>query len=215
MKLESGLRLGRLTLIEKTRKGGNGRRSYWLCRCFCGSEKEIDNNSLLSGSSRSCGCLRDELRPTYKRKHGDANKAPEYRIWNHMRDRCHNPNCKSYRFYGAAGIYVCERWRNSYSNFISDMGRRPSAEHEIDRIDSFGPYSPDNCRWLPRKLQARNTRRNRHVTYRGETATLAEWAERTGISAGTIAFRLKHGWPVDKALTVSPLLYHHRSTEVA
>lgn len=133
-------------------------------------------------------------------KHG-LSRTPEYRAWQTMRLRCTNPNNAAWPSYGGRGITVCEAWRDSPTQFYLDMGPKPSPLHEIDRIDNDGPYSPENCRWVLRKANDRNRRSNRHLTHAGETLTVAEWAERTGIGSGLIFHRIKSGWPVERILT--------------
>ncbi len=83
---------------------------------------------------------------------------PEYRVWAAMKRRCQNPNVKAWKYYGARGISVCDRWKNSYHNFIADMGLRPSKEYSIDRINNDGNYEPSNCRWATPAQQRANTR---------------------------------------------------------
>ena len=85
-------------------------------------------------------------------------EQPEYQIWAQMKQRCNNPNHGNYSNYGGRGIVVCEQWLNSYSNFIGDMGNRPTDNHSIERKDVNGPYSPDNCLWIPLKEQQLNKR---------------------------------------------------------
>lgn len=82
-------------------------------------------------------------------------QPPEYKVWIHMRERCNNPNNTSAKYYHDKGIKVCERW-NSFANFYADMGSRPTADHQIDRIDSDGDYRPDNCRWVTPKVNVNN-----------------------------------------------------------
>jgi len=118
-----------------------------------------------------------------------------------MIQRCHNQNDSRYSRYGGRGISVCERWRDSFEAFFKDMGRRPSPQHSIDRIDNEKGYSPENCRWASRKEQARNTRESRILTLGGKSMTIAEWAEVTGIPAHTIHSRLSRGQSVTDALT--------------
>lgn len=210
---EIGKRYGRLTVVSLSRydynnlKGGAIRkRAVVLCSCDCGKEKAIDLGNLKSGHSKSCGCFAQECRVLYNTVHGDGakgkNKAPEYETWNGIRRRCYNKKCKSYEYYGAKGITVCDRWVNNYTSFLQDMGRRPSAKHTIDRIDPSGNYSPENCRWVTRLIQNRNKSNNFYIEYKGETKTLSEWALLLGIKAGTIRHRIKvSGWSIDDTFT--------------
>lgn len=82
--------------------------------------------------------------------------TPEYRSWQMMKNRCHNPRARDYAYYGGRGITVCKKWRESFDAFLQDMGRRPSFEHTLDRVDANKNYTPSNCRWATRKTQARN-----------------------------------------------------------
>jgi hypothetical protein len=91
------------------------------------------------------------------RTHGASNTA-EYKIWSGMKKRCYNPNSKAYRFYGERGVQVCDRWLNSFENFLADMGRRPSKRHTIDRRDNSKGYEPGNCRWATWTEQHKNQR---------------------------------------------------------
>jgi len=145
---------------------------------------------------------RSEL--TMRRKysqHGQHHRR-EYNIWKGMLHRCHNPESKDFPRWGGRGITVCERWRESVLNFIEDMSECPGPGYSIDRIDNDRGYTPDNCRWATQREQGRNTRVNHLITHNGETLTLVEWSERTGIGRHTIAKRLgKYGWSVERALT--------------
>lgn len=127
--------------------------------------------------------------------------TPEYRAWQTMRLRCTNPKNAAWPAYGGRGITVCERWLNDPAAFVADMGPKPSPKHELDRIDNDGPYSPENCRWVLRKVNDRNRRNNRTLTYGGETLTVAEWAERTGIEKTALLYRINAGWDAERALT--------------
>ncbi len=114
--------------------------------------------------------------------------------------RCTRPNSRAYANYGGRGIRVCDRWL-TFENFIADMVQRPVG-HSLDRIDNDGPYSPENCRWATDIEQHRNRRDNRLETFRGQTKTLAEWAEEFGIRYATLHSRItKQGWSFERALT--------------
>jgi hypothetical protein len=131
----------------------------------------------------------------------EERKQPEYAIWYFMVLRCTDERAPNWPDYGARGIIVCERWRDSFAAFIADMGGRPSSKHSLDRKDNDGNYEPQNCRWATKLEQARNQRRNRRLTWKGETFCLTEWAEKTGVPSQTIWIRIQHGWSVDEALS--------------
>ena len=91
---------------------------------------------------------------------GRKQPTPEYSAWYNMKRRCYNKNQKDYPRYGGRGIFVCNRWLDSYEAFLEDMGRRPSSRHSIDRIDNDGNYTPSNCRWADITEQNRNSSRS-------------------------------------------------------
>lgn len=189
----TGQRFGRLTVLA--RHGRRGSAAAWRCRCDCGNETVVVSHAVRTGNARSCGCLRAEQVGGRARTHGKS-KTPEYQSWLGMRARCHNPTHKKFPRYGGRGIVVCERWRDSFENFIEDMGPKPGRGYSIDRIDNDGPYSPENCRWATGKEQARNTPRTRTVL--GEP--LMDVCERLGIKPATIRRRLDDGWSEHEAV---------------
>lgn len=134
------------------------------------------------------------------RRHG-LSRLPEYRAWQTMRLRCHAPTNAAFPSYGGRGITVCDAWRDSPEAFLRDMGRKPSAAHELDRIDNDRGYEPGNCRWVLRTTNDRNRRSNRLLTHAGETLPLVAWSERMGIASDVTTKRLDAGWPAERALT--------------
>jgi hypothetical protein len=128
-------------------------------------------------------------------------KHPLYRTWVGMRFRCRNPGHAAYGRYGGRGISVCDRW-NDFWLFVEDMGERPEG-HTLDRIDNDGNYEPENCRWADARSQNRNTILNRIVRGpSGESLTVIEWSEKSGLKYSTILERLKRGWTEEEAVTV-------------
>lgn len=136
--------------------------------------------------------------------------SPEYNSWYSMITRCHNKNCGEYRRYGALGVVVCTRWRESFVNFLSDIGRKPSPEHSLDRIDPFGNYCAENCRWATKSEQARNRRNSVKIEYDGMRVSVYDLAESFNIFPSTLLKRLKLGWSIHKALT-TPVRGHNKN----
>lgn len=120
--------------------------------------------------------------------------------WSAMIARCCSPSHTSYADYGGRGVAVCERWRHSFSNFLEDMGDRPSERHSIDRIDNNGNYEPSNCRWATTREQRRNSRQNRLLTFNGETLIVSDMAAKYGLKTHSLFTRLRLGWSLEKAL---------------
>lgn len=129
--------------------------------CDCGNKTIVSTGNLKNGTTKSCGCYQREYQAKRGRKnfykHGLSNH-PLYPTWSTMKSRCYNKNNISYKNYGARGIKVCDRWLNSFENFLKDMGEKPSDKHSLDRIDINGDYEPSNCRWATPEEQAINKR---------------------------------------------------------
>lgn len=133
-----------------------------------------------------------------KLRHG-MSRTKTHRSWSSMLGRCLNKNDPSFKDYGGRGITICERWL-VFENFLEDMGERPEG-HSLDRLDTNGAYTPENCTWSTAKQQCRNRRNNRLVTYNGEEKPVTAWAEECGIEVHTLRNRLDKGWSVSDALT--------------
>lgn len=143
---------------------------------------------------------------TERRRH----KIPEHHgmtgtslrgVWASMIGRCRHPSHSGWKFYGARGITVCQRWQDSFLAFVEDMGPRPDGA-TIERIDNDGHYSPENCRWATKHEQMRNRRNNRKITFNGRTLIAADWEKETGIPERLISQRMRVlGWTAERALT--------------
>jgi hypothetical protein len=192
---------GRLLVLASNGKNKQG-AVVWLCQCKCGKHTNVRTALLTSGHTQSCGCLgvENRLAAVLKAltKHGRS-KTRTHNVWGKMRQRCENPRDKSYPRYGGRGIKVCKRWQ-SFENFLADMGEPPSPVYSIDRINNDGHYEPGNCRWATNKQQCNNTRFNVSLSHNGETKTISQWAEYTGINPGTLYSRIQRGWAIEKAL---------------
>lgn len=192
-----GQKFGRLTILKEgtaVKYGKTTMRKVW-CKCDCGTEKEIDFNSIKGGKSTSCGCFNKEHARKLHTKHGMAMlepnvRHPDYCIWMKMKSRCLNPNDKSYPNYGGRGITVCERWKRSFELFIADMGWRPNNRYSIERIDYNGDYCPENCRWVHKSEQTKNTRRVKLIDYNGSKYCLTELCKILELPYSTMRHRV-------------------------
>lgn len=170
----SGKKFGMLTITGIVGIAKWGTKISALCDC--GNTTELYYNNIQSGHTKSCGCLQKETR-TAQKKHG-LSSHPLFRVWAGILARCYNPNRKSYKFYGAKGITVCDQWKNDFKSFYDwAIANGYQKGLEIDRINFLSGYSPENCRWATRKEQQRNTSTNTFYEFNGESKTLAEWCE--------------------------------------
>jgi hypothetical protein len=160
-----GQRFGRLLVVTFVEQDKN-RHAKWYCRCDCGGTKVVRANCLVSGNTRSCGCLAKEqwMKRFFRHGHTMGFNRPTFSTWKSMMNRCNDPKAPSFSNYGGRGIKVCERWsdgRFGFLNFLNDMGLRPQ-DTSLDRIDVNGNYELGNCRWATKKEQS-NNRRNKRI----------------------------------------------------
>lgn len=145
----TGKRYGKLTVLERVQ---TSKKTKWKCKCDCGNEVVVASDNLRSGHSRSCGCLKLEE----VTKHGQWNTRI-YRIYYAMKQRCNNPKCAAYGYYGGRGIKVCIEWENDFQTFYNwAMSHGYADDLSIDRIDVNGNYEPSNCRWATATEQSFN-----------------------------------------------------------
>jgi hypothetical protein len=162
LEIKSGDKYGRLTIVKEVEPyvspSGKTYRKF-NCLCECGNKIDTQLTSLTSNLTTSCGCYKKEKVIERSTTHG-LYKTEGYYSWYNMKQRCYNSNLKRYEDYGGRGIKICDRWLNSFENFLTDMGEKPTPQHSIDRIDVNGNYEPSNCRWATPKEQRINQRKN-------------------------------------------------------
>lgn len=162
----TGKKFGRLTAIG-IHSTTIDKRTKWTFLCECGAQVIARLDNVKNGNTTSCGCLQKELISAVGEKnrttHG-LSTTPEYTAWRDAKQRCYSPKNKRYKDYGARGITMCERWLNSFENFYSDMGKKPSKNHSLDRKNNDGPYSPSNCRWATLIEQANNKQKSKQIS---------------------------------------------------
>jgi hypothetical protein len=179
----SGKRFGKLIVLRLHEKRTKNCKTYWVCRCECGSEKEISQRRLSNGSATDCGCVAVEKKKNRREiSKSDGVYHYLYSTWLSMKGRCYTKSNKAYKHYGGRGIEVCESWRNSFAQFKNDMGERPSSLHSIERIDNNGNYEPSNCRWATTKEQSRNTSRTIRVLVGDAEMVFADAIRNLGIA---------------------------------
>jgi hypothetical protein len=140
-------KFGRLTVVSKNPEGTKSRSTRWDCICDCGGKTTVRGDYLVKGDVSSCGCLQKERTKEANTTHGMSD-VPEYKIWKIMIQRCNNPKYIQYHDYGGKGITVCERWLNSFQDFITDLGKRPGKGYRLKRTDTNKNYELNNCAWI-------------------------------------------------------------------
>lgn len=199
-----GEKFGRLTLVGLLTEPRDKRRT-WECLCECGNTTFVRQISLVSGDTKSCGCLKLELLAEHNAKWNSQTVNEDYHhiynSWGAMIKRCYHKHNNVYTLYGARGITVCDEWKDNFLLFLDwSIKNGWQLGLSIDRIDNNGNYRPENCRWATTKTQSNNRRSNRLITIDSETKTLAQWSETSGIKSTTIARRIDVGWDMTKWL---------------
>ena len=209
----TGRRFGMLVAVEYVgRKNG---RTLWRCICDCGKESVTGYSNLMTGNTKSCGCMEKAnleyfQRHSYRRKSasldfsGTLNKHPLYGLWSSMLTRCYNKNSKHYNIYGGRGIKVCDRWlpvNFGFEHFVSDMGERPSNMHTLDRINNDGDYCPENCRWATITQQSNNKRKSIIVYYFGKRIYLKELCQIIGLNYSRVAHQIQKGFDINSIIS--------------
>ncbi len=202
---------GRLKIIKEIPTLAGKKRKV-CCICDCGKKVIIQLGNLVSGHSKSCGCLRRELTKKYNKKHGMTGTR-EHQTWCHIIQRCFDKKIPQYKNYGGRCIKVCDRWlgKNGFENFYKDMGDRPSPNHSIDRIDNDGDYAPENCRWATMKEQQNNRNNNIFVSMNGVKISMNDLADFFNVDYETIRRRIiSNNWDIKRAIFTSTDEYHKK-----
>lgn len=187
---------------------GKYRKTCHKVQCQCGMVLQVRRNSLLSGNTKSCGCLDMDLKKTRTTNghHRGGLRTPEAEAYSNMLKRCYNERHKDYPNYGGRGIKVFPEWRGpgGFERWLAHIGLKSHPKLTQERDDVNGNYEPGNVRWATKEEQANNTRANVLIVYLGQTKNLTQWAKTTGIHWGTIRSRLASGWAIEDALTIPP-----------
>lgn len=192
---EVGSKYAKLTVIEFAGNTKSG-DSRWKCLCECGSTTTVARGELRKGSTLSCGC--------HRARSGGAcsgrQATPEYTSWQEMKRRCYNPKAPYYEIYGGRGISVCQRWLDSFVNFLEDMGHKPFPSATIHRINGDANYEKDNCKWASKEEQGLYTSKTIQILHNGELTSMRGLARKLGIVHRTIARRLQQGWTMESII---------------
>lgn len=199
----TGQTFGRLKVLSLHNERNRFGQAQWWVKCECGETEKflIIGNTMKSGNTTSCGCLRREKTGNRFRTHG-LYGTPEYTTWIDITRRCYNKNFSQYADYGGRGIKMSNEWKNDFTAFLRDMGKKPTPEHTIDRINNDGNYEKGNCKWATYEAQANNKRSNVLYNLDGEEYTIAELAKKFDFHPTTMRMRLLY-LPVKAAIDKS------------
>lgn len=193
-----GKKFGRLTVISFSHISKS--HAYWNCICDCGNRRVVCGSAMMTGKTKSCGCIGREMSRKRMTKNGYSGTRV-YRILIGMKQRCYKISDKDYARYGGRGITICDEWLQDPKNFITWALEHGYTDNlSIDRIDVNGNYTPENCRWVSAKNQANNRRSNLLITYEGKTLSASEWCAIKGWNRHVIPERLRKGWSLEKAM---------------
>lgn len=212
-----GKRFGRLTVIRKSKNKTKEGRLLWTCQCDCGNIRDFNGKLLRLGKTKSCGCLAKEVCCHNSKKHGSY-QTRLYKVWAGIKIRCKYSKTNGFDNYGGRGITICDEWLYNFENFKEwaiNNGYDENAKYgecTLDRIDTDGNYSPNNCRWVSMKEQSRNKRNNKKIEYNGKLYCQSELAEMAQLKNDTFYQRLKRGWDINKIMT-TPLIENIRRKE--
>jgi hypothetical protein len=200
----TGQKFGMLTCIKDVGRS-KSKSVMWLCRCDCGNETIVNSGHIVSGNTKSCGCLIKEVLTKRNTTHSltkdsSGRQTKLYNVWVSMRQRCFNAKSRDYKDYGGRGITVCKSWLDykNFHNWAMTNGYKDGLT--IERINVNGDYEPNNCIWVTPDKQAKNTRNNHFISYNGQTKILAEWSRILGVESSLLRYRLKT-WSVEEAFT--------------
>lgn len=195
-----GLVYGKLIITKEC--PSNGKDSFVMVKCECGTEKMVALKHLRSGSTKTCGCVNPN------ESHG-LSGHPLYTVWEDMLDRCYNANSKNYHRYGGRGVSVSDRWRHDFESFYQWAIDKWKPGLRLDKdVRSEGVvgdfYCPELCCFITHKENMRNTGMNVFYEYNGEKLCVAEWCEKYGINRSAFNYRISRGWSFEQSIT-SPL----------
>ena len=189
-------KFGKLKVLYRLKYSKTAHTYLWLCQCDCGNIIEVSGNNLRSGHTKSCGCLKLEKQITH-----NLSKTRLYSIYNNMKARCYNPKNPYFYNYGGRGISICDEWLNDFCSFYNwAVNNGYDSSLFIDRINNNGNYEPNNCRWVTPKENSNNKRNNKYILYKGETHTIAQWAEILEINAHTLRNRMYRNLTFEQAI---------------
>lgn len=152
----AGKKYHKLTVLEQSGLGNDG-HYRWLCQCDCGNKSTVRGSLIISGRTKSCGCLR-KIKPIRHGKARRKDRHPLYTVWIAMRGRCNIPSFSNYKNYGGRGIKICDRWNNNFEAFWEDMSSTYQPGLQIDRVNNDKGYELSNCRWVTPSQNAKNRR---------------------------------------------------------